>query len=277
MNRGDFQPDSNLAAGADEAVQQLDQQVFQALLFNSFLNQQGHVRGKVNPGTRLQGILELFRELWRAPEETAALNLVAARALQITGATGAAIALARGSDMVCQATSGATAPDLGVSFSVQSGLSGECVRTASTLLCDDTETDQRVNREGARSLSVRSMMLAAIKQHGAVAGVLEIFSARAGTFSPDDVTALEILAEIVSAYLAYTRERALRCEMEADRGGVLDVVEQLTAALEESISEQPAELGAFSPGANDGSSLRLGRGLDLLSGGSSLKPAPRQE
>ncbi len=277
MNRGDFQPESNLAAGADEAVQSLDQQVFQALLFNSFLNQQGNARGSLSPGIRLQGILEILRNLAQTTGESAALNLVAAGAVRITGATGAAVALAREGEMACQATSGATAPDLGVSFSLQSGLSGECVRTASTLLCDDTESDHRVNRQGARSLCIRSMMLAPITQRGAVVGVLEVFAAQPRTFGPDDITTLEILAEIVSIYLAYGEERELRRALEAERSGVLEVLEHLTPALEQTIPQpSPAFTDISRPGGEP--ALRLARGLDLLAGGSAANPSrPKQQ
>ncbi len=275
MNRGNFQLDNNLATGADEAVQSLDQQAFQALLFNSFLNQQGQARGDLRPGIRLRGILEILRELGRVTEERAALNLVTASALKITGATGAAIALARGREMVCEATSGATAPDLGVSFSAESGLSGECVRTGGTLLCDDTENDLRVNRQGARSLSVRSMMLAPIKHLGAVAGVMEVFAAQARTFGPDDVTTLEILAEIVSAYLTSAREREARQDLEAHGSGVLQVVEQLTAVLQEGLSEGSVDLTEVAT-ETGGSALRLARGLELLGSSPAMSPTKQQ-
>ncbi len=274
MNRP-AQFDNNLATGADEAVQSLDQQAFQALLFNSFLNQQGHARGTLSPGSRLQGILEILRELGRISDQRVALNFVTARALKITGATGAAIAVARDGEMVCEATSGATAPDLGVSFSLESGLSGECVRTAGTLLCDDTENDRRVNRQGARSLSVRSIMLAPIKQMGAVVGVLEVFAARAQTFGPDDLTTLEILAEIVSAYLTYAREREARRALEAGDSGMLQIVQQLTAALQEDFGDDSVNLTELAPETGD-SALRLARGVELLGSSPAVPPTEQQ-
>jgi GAF domain-containing protein len=276
MNRGEDQLESNLRTGADEAVQSLDQQVFQALLFSSFLNQQGNARGKLSLGARLKGILGLLKNLAKPMDAAQALNVAAACAVEVTGATGAAIALSRGGEMVCEATSGATAPDLGVSFSLESGLSGECVRTGRTLLCDDTENDERVNRQGARSLCVRSMMLAPINQPGDVLGVLEIFAAQPRSFGPDDITTLEIIAEIVSAYLVHSRERELRRALEAERSGVLNVLENLTPALEENIPERPALLTSSHHGPSRESSLRLTRGLDLLRTSRKVPPPERQ-
>ena len=56
----------------------------------------------------------------------AALQLLAERAQYITGASGAAIALRRGehSDMLCRASAGSNAPELGALLSMEYGLSG---------------------------------------------------------------------------------------------------------------------------------------------------------
>ena len=73
----------------------------------------------------------------------AALQLLADRAQYITGASGAAIALRRSgkNDMLCRASSGANAPELGALLSTEFGLSGESVRTRQPLRCDDAERD----------------------------------------------------------------------------------------------------------------------------------------
>jgi hypothetical protein len=72
------------------------------------------------------------------------INIIAERAQTLTGATGAAIALHSGNEIVCRARSGRTAPDLGVRLQTDSGLSAECVRTGEILLCHDAEANPRV-------------------------------------------------------------------------------------------------------------------------------------
>src|SRR5271155_5689963 len=91
----------------------------------------------------------------------AALQLLADRAQYITGASGAAIALRRGehADMLCRASAGLNAPELGSLLSMEYGLSGESVRTRQALLCEDTELDPRVNRQGCRELGVASVIV----------------------------------------------------------------------------------------------------------------------
>ena len=55
------------------------------------------------------------------------LNEIIEQACLATGATGAAIVLQRDGELVCRASSGATAPELGARLDRTSGISGECV------------------------------------------------------------------------------------------------------------------------------------------------------
>src|SRR5271168_3381414 len=86
------------------------------------------------------------------------LQLVAERALAITGADGVAVALAEGDAIVCRASAGTIAPDAGVRLDPNSGFSGECLVSGSIVRCDDAETDSRVNLLACRGLGVRSML-----------------------------------------------------------------------------------------------------------------------
>src|SRR5205085_11779238 len=85
------------------------------------------------------------------------LQVVAERALALTGADGIAIALVQQGQIVCRAAAGPIAPDLGVRLDPNSGISGACFRTAEIVRCDDTETDPRVNLQASRRLNTRSM------------------------------------------------------------------------------------------------------------------------
>ncbi len=129
----------------------------------------------------------------------AALQLLAERAQYITGASGAAIALRRAehADMLCRASSGPNAPELGALLSMEYGLSGESVRTRQALRCDDTETDPRVNREGCRQLGIASVVVMPIVSEQRVLGVFELFSGKPHAFEERDLSALQRLGEMV--------------------------------------------------------------------------------
>jgi hypothetical protein len=129
----------------------------------------------------------------------AALQLLAERAQYITGATGAAIALRRGEhgDMLCRASAGSSAPELGALLSMEYGLSGESVRTCQTMRCEDAENDPRVNREGCRQLGIASVVVMPIMSEQQVLGVFELFSGKVGAFEQRDISALQRLSEMV--------------------------------------------------------------------------------
>ncbi|MFZ0731651.1 MAG: GAF domain-containing protein [Candidatus Sulfotelmatobacter sp.] len=129
----------------------------------------------------------------------AALQLLADRAQYITGASGAAIALRRHgmSDMLCRASSGSNAPELGALLSTEFGLSGESVRTKRALRCDDAERDARVNHEVCRQLGIASVIVMPVVNDDEVLGVFELFSGKAHAFGERDLTAVQRLSGMV--------------------------------------------------------------------------------
>ena len=181
----------------------LDQETFRALLFNSFLHQQNRLRANRREGQRLAAIAETRRAVAETSDLRAALNLVAARAVEITASTGAAIAIGAQEQMTCWAMSGPTAPPLGAPLPLDSGLSGECLRSRRTLRCDDSGNDPRVNREAcARLGGVGSMLLVPLYRGNYAIGILEVFSTKARAFDESDEHALELLAAIASVAVA---------------------------------------------------------------------------
>jgi putative methionine-R-sulfoxide reductase with GAF domain len=123
------------------------------------------------------------------------LQSIAELALAVTRATGAAIALSADNDreMICVASAGDDAPPVRSRLQVGSGFSGECVRTGRSLRCDDSETDDRVDRAGCKSLGIRSLVAVPIRRGSKVAGLLEVFSPQAYAFNADDIGALQQL------------------------------------------------------------------------------------
>ena len=131
----------------------------------------------------------------------AALQLLADRAQYITGATGAAIALRRDgrNDMLCRASTGTNAPELGALLSTEFGLSGESVRTKRPMRCDDAERDSRVNREVCRQMGIASVVVMPVVHDDHVLGVFELFSGKANAFGERDLSAVQRLSQMVEA------------------------------------------------------------------------------
>jgi len=121
------------------------------------------------------------------------LNQIVEQACLTTGATGAAIALTRDGEMVCRATTGKNAPDLGVRLD-NAGFSAECLRVGTLQRCDDTETDPRVDAMTCRLLGVRSILVIPLWYWGEFMGIFEIFSPRPSAFGERDEQTLQALA-----------------------------------------------------------------------------------
>jgi len=125
------------------------------------------------------------------------LNELVVRAAEATRASAAALALARGDEMVCRAATGHLAPDLGIPLNTRDGLSGACLQTRQPQLSVDTEFDPRVDPSISRRLGIRSILIVPVfdRNNAQFTGVLEVFSASPAAFSNYDQKLLEGFAE----------------------------------------------------------------------------------
>jgi N-acetylmuramoyl-L-alanine amidase/putative methionine-R-sulfoxide reductase with GAF domain len=137
------------------------------------------------------------------------LQLVAERALKITGADGVAIALAEEGAIVCRASAGNVAPDHGMSVDPNSGFSGACLISSQIVRCDDTESDPRVNPHACRTLGARSMVAVPLSAKRTVVGLLEAFCTETYGFNDSDVRSLSLLAELILAAMRPEEEDRL--------------------------------------------------------------------
>ena len=136
------------------------------------------------------------------------INIIAERARALTRATGAAIALHSGKEIICRARTGRTAPDLGVRLQTDSGLSAECVRTGEILLCHDAETNPRIDLASSRRLGARSILVAPLRHDRRTLGIFEVLSAEPYAFHQSDVSTMQLLSNVMVA--AMTRRSSRR-------------------------------------------------------------------
>ena len=134
-----------------------------------------------------------------------ALRVISERARTLLRGSGAAIALVDRGPMMCRASVGTGGPPLGTHVDVNSGFSGECIRTGKTLRCDDAENDSRIEAVICRRLGIRSIVAAPIRYEREVVGVLEVFSSQAFAFDEGDLAVLERLAQTVLLMMSRTQ------------------------------------------------------------------------
>ena len=133
------------------------------------------------------------------PHMKVALQSLTERAQALTRGDAAAIALAHQGSMICRASVGNNAPALGARLDTSTGFSGECVRSCKALLCEDSDSDPRVDAKVCRRLGIRSILAAPIPWHGEVVGLLEVFSSQRFAFHDGDLALVQQLADNVLA------------------------------------------------------------------------------
>jgi putative methionine-R-sulfoxide reductase with GAF domain len=175
----------------------------------------------------------------------ATLQLLAERAQYITGASGAAIALREGESMVCCASSGASAPELGAHLQIDSGLSAESVRTRQILRCDDAENDPRVNRESCKAFGIASVVVMPLVRGEEVYGVFELLSGQTRAFEERDFVALNRLAEMIQTAVEHA-DAARRAEKELGQPAIAAAVPSKTGPAEFAAKLHPAIVEAES-------------------------------
>jgi GAF domain-containing protein len=136
-----------------------------------------------------------------------ALGVITERAQVLTGATGAAIALRKGDEVICRARAGRTAPDLGVRLQTGSGVSAECLRSGEVVLCNDADASPHVDRLSCHRLGVRSILAAPLRQFQNTLGIFEVLSAAPNAFNHQDVATMQLLSSMMVAAITRLSHR----------------------------------------------------------------------
>jgi GAF domain-containing protein len=170
--------------------------------FASLAPGRSHVRRTQQPESTVVPIDSVSATYPAEVDLEPAISLIAERAQTLTGASGAAIALRKGDEMVCRARAGRTAPDLGVRLQSDSGISADCVRTGQVLLCHDALDDPQVDMGACQRLGVRSILAAPLRHFHRTLGVFEVFSSAPHAFAERDVATMQLLSSVMVAALS---------------------------------------------------------------------------
>ncbi|HKE94628.1 MAG TPA: diguanylate cyclase [Povalibacter sp.] len=151
---------------------------------------------------QLQTIIDVQARITDAAFDLDAFMIdVVDAAERLTNAKGAVVELVDGDDMVYRCASAPLAQFVGLRLARAGSLSGLCVAERRVLRCDDTENDQRVNREACRRIGVGSMVCTPLFQRGEPVGVLKVMASEAHRFNQYDVQTLRLVAGALGAAL----------------------------------------------------------------------------
>ena len=198
---------SEAALRPDDSLPDAGRNALQALLAFACIHEQAAKRRAAKDSATATEIPPASADDEFALDEV--LQLVAARAISITGADGVAVALADKDAIVCRSSAGNIAPDPGVKLDPNSGFSGACLRSGQTVRCDDSDTDSRVNAQACRALGTRSMIAVPLMAKRRVVGLIEAFSSETFGFNDSDVHSLNLLGELILAAIRPEEEDRL--------------------------------------------------------------------
>ncbi len=168
---------------------------------------------RINELDRLRRVLAVQRELMGLANLDAVMHTIAKRSQELTGATAVAIELMEGESMVFRPMT-ANAASAGVRLHIDSSLSGHAIRAGQILVCNDTETDPRVDREACRSLGIRSMIAAPLAHEGTNIGVLKVTSSEVHAFAAEHVATLAEMVSFLSIAMARATAERERTEFD---------------------------------------------------------------
>jgi diguanylate cyclase (GGDEF)-like protein/PAS domain S-box-containing protein len=190
-------------ANRTEALQTVEQQ---AARLNEIINAQGVLA---------QAGLDIGRFM----------RLVVNRILLLCSASGAAIELIDGDDMVYQAGSGSLANFSGFRMKRENSLSGMCVRTREMMFSPDARNDSRADQASCEIMDVGSMILAPLLQNGQAIGVLKLVHPAAHGFVHDDAQTILLMAGVVGSAMGNQLQFEKIAALLSERSATLDALE----------------------------------------------------
>ena len=135
------------------------------------------------------------------------ISIITEKAMTMTNATGAAMALRHGDEIICRARSGCTAPDLGTRLGNDSTFSAECVRTGEVLLCNDAQNNPQVDSITCRRLGVRSILASPLCHSQRTLGVFEVLSSQPNAFDDQHIAIVQSLSVMMVLSMRQLVER----------------------------------------------------------------------
>jgi len=162
------------------------------------------------PSDRLLQVIKAQSEIAKIGSDLGVvMSIVAEKAMELTGADGAAIELAEVEEMVYRGVAGSVEAFLGLRLPKESSLSGLCVETGEMLYSKDTNTDDRVDKDACIKVNARSMVVVPLFYAEAPVGVVKVLSKTENFFSDDDICILLLMGETLGAAMYHAEHYAV--------------------------------------------------------------------
>lgn len=162
-----------------------------------------------------------------------AMQAIADHACSLAGAEGSIVEMLDGDYLVYRAASGMASGHVGLRLKAENSLSGMCLEENSVLTCNDSETDDRVDREACRRVGLRSMVVVPLRHEQRPVGVLKVLSPKVSAFEQEDTAMFELMAGLLSATLSDAAAAEILQTANRTLAEKTDALEKANAQLED--------------------------------------------
>jgi len=132
---------------------------------------------------------------------SAMIDEAARVAVRLTQAEGAVVELMEGEEIVYRSASGIAEAQLGLRMPLANSLSGYCALHQTHAVCNDSETDDRVNREACRKVGLRAMVIVPLSSGGRTPAVMKLVWAGPRQFDQNEVEIAQLMANMMAALM----------------------------------------------------------------------------
>ena len=156
---------------------------------------------------RLSAIIQTQSDIANAGLELKkVMSLIAERAMYLCGASGTAVALAEGDELVYQVAHGKQMPHRGFRLKLSQSLTGMSILRGEVLHTRDTEDDPRVNVAATRATGIRSMIIVPVHRVGSTVGAINVSYPEPNAYDDLDVRTLELMGRLLGAAMSNAAE-----------------------------------------------------------------------
>jgi hypothetical protein len=176
----------------------VDQDTFQQLLASAFAVQESQISSQ-----SLSAVMEVQRMLRNGDLDLdGAMHRLVESARNAANATGVAVALLKGGQLIYRAGSGSASSYLGRQVAASLTVSADVDRSREILRVENAQADTRIEAAICRQFGAQSLLILPIYDVRSLAGVLEVLFSEAHVFQHGEVRTYQLIArQIESAIL----------------------------------------------------------------------------
>ena len=159
------------------------------------------------------------------------MEMVLDRLLDITKASGAAVAVLDGKKVRYPAGIGPAALSNGTEVEKENALCFDCLRTGQVSRCPDITSEFLLDVNECQRRGIQALIAVPVYHDGGVAGALELYFSSANSFRETDVHSCQLMAGLVTEALARDEEVTWKKSLAEERSVMLEALEKIKPNL----------------------------------------------